>query len=93
MSTWGTDRVVSCGVPSNSFVLGASVVFVELVLFYDLSHIVFTSIHDVRFIVLSYPTSSGDADGKLSMTIKMFASYIRRNDCTLSTYFTMQVFP
>lgn len=37
-------------------------------------------------------TSSEDADGKLSMTIKMFASYIRRNDCTLSTYFTMQVF-
>lgn len=42
MSTWGTDRVVSCGVPSKSFILGAGVVFAELVLFYDLSRIYFT---------------------------------------------------
>lgn len=50
-------------------------------------------IHDIRFIVPFYPTFSGDADGKLSMTIKMFALYIRRNDFTLSTYFRMQVLP
>lgn len=95
MSTWGTDRVVSWAFnPSNPFLLGAGVVFASALLWHiSRCFHLDGSVYDFRFIVPLYPTSSGDADGKLSMTIKMFASYIRRNDFTLPTYFTIQVFP
>lgn len=54
MSTWGTDRVASCGVPSNSFILGAGLVFAGLVLFYDLSRIVFTLTAPFMIFVLKF---------------------------------------
>lgn len=73
--------------PSNSFLLGAGVVFASA-LPWHISRCFHLdgSVYDFRSIFPFYPTSSGDADGKLSMTIKMFALYIRRNDFTLSTY-------
>lgn len=73
--------------PSNSFLLGAGVVFASAILWHiSRCFNLDGSVYDSRSIFPFYPTSSGDADGKLSMTIKMFALYIRRNDFTLSTY-------
>lgn len=73
--------------PSNSSLLGAGVVFASAILWHiSRCFNLDGSVYDFRSIFPFYPTSSGDADGKLSMTIKMFALYIRRNDFTLSTY-------